>query len=40
MVTHGSLIHHLAGYWTEESEIVVFKANGAGGLELLGTGRI
>ncbi len=39
MVTHGSLIHDLAGYWTEENEIVVFKADGKGGLTIVGHGN-
>lgn len=38
MVTHGSLIHDLAQYWTAENEIVVFKADGKGGLEMMGWG--
>ncbi len=39
MVTHGSLIHDLAQYWTAENEIVVFKADGKGGLEMMGWGK-
>ena len=38
MVTHGSLIHDLAGFWTDETEIVVFKADGKGGLVMVGRG--
>lgn len=39
MVTHGSLFHDLAGYWTAENEIVVFKADGRGGLNMVGHGK-
>lgn len=39
MVTHGSLITDLAGIDTDESEIVVVKADGKGGIQVVGRGR-
>lgn len=38
LVTHGSLIHAIAGYWTAETEVVVVKADGKGGLIVVGSG--
>ncbi len=38
MVTHGSLITDLAGIDTDESEVVVMKADGKGGLMVVGRG--
>ena len=38
MVTHGSLITALAGIDTDESEVVVMKADGRGGLVVVGHG--
>jgi phosphohistidine phosphatase SixA len=38
MVTHGSLITDLAGIDTDESEVVVMKADGNGGLVVVGRG--
>ena len=38
MVTHGSLITGLTGIDTDETEIVVVKADGEGGVVVVGRG--
>jgi broad specificity phosphatase PhoE len=38
LVTHGSLIHGIAGFWTDETEAVVTTVDGRGGLLVAGRG--
>jgi phosphohistidine phosphatase SixA len=40
MVTHGSLISDLTGFDTQETEIVIVRADGRGGIEVIGYGTI
>jgi phosphohistidine phosphatase SixA len=40
MVTHGSVIHDLTMRWTDESEMVVFRADGRGGVDFIAFGSV